>query len=130
MTPPRTKRSVPEWVGKTPDSAAPPTVRLRNFRDHDGRCHICGLKIHVGEKWDSDHVKRIEDGGVNRESNLAPAHRACHSKKTAEENRRQAKADRMAKKHLGIKPRKSRPIAGSKASGWKRKMDGTVERRT
>jgi hypothetical protein len=29
-----------------------------------------------------------------------------------------------------IEPKKkSRPLMGSKASGWKRKMDGTVERR-
>jgi hypothetical protein len=36
---------------------------------------------------------------------------------------------RVRKRHLGIVKR-TRPIPGSRASGWKRKVNGTVERRT
>lgn len=125
-----TKRSVKEWVGRTPDSAAPPTVRLRNFRDHDGICHLCKRKILAGEKWDSDHVIGVEDGGLNRESNLAPAHRTCHMRKTGAENSRRDKADRQAQAHLGLRKAKGRPLLGTKASGWKKPFNGPPERRT
>ena len=40
-----TGRTVPEWIGKTPDTPAPPRVRLRIFETFGGRCAICGRKI-------------------------------------------------------------------------------------
>jgi 5-methylcytosine-specific restriction enzyme A len=40
-----------------------------------------------------------------------------------------AKAKRQQRAHLGAKARKSRPIPGSRASGLRKRMDGTVERR-
>lgn len=95
-------RSVPEWIGKTPDTKVPDRVKLRVWERHEGRCHICTAKIMAGDLWDTDHVKRLKDGGENRESNLAPAHKRCHARKTAEENRQQAVDDRKRKKHLGI----------------------------
>lgn len=107
-------RSVPEWIGKTDDTPIPPRVRLRVFDAHKGICHISNRKIRPGDKWDCDHVKRIKDGGENRESNLAPALKAPHQAKTAAENRDQAKTDRLRKKHLGLTPEKpkwpSRPF--------------------
>ncbi|RWF41621.1 MAG: HNH endonuclease, partial [Mesorhizobium sp.] len=33
-------RSVKEWIGKTPDSVPPATVRARIFLRADGICHI------------------------------------------------------------------------------------------
>lgn len=95
-------RSVPEWIGKTDDSQPPPRVRLRVFERWDGKCHITGIKIRAGDLWECDHIKRLKDGGENRESNLAPALKWAHSQKTAAENAAQAKADRLRKKHLGI----------------------------
>lgn len=99
-------RSVPEWIGKTPDTPVPPRVRDRNFLAHDKICHVCKCPIRIGDLWDTDHVIRVKDGGPNRESNLAPAHERCHSDKTTKENKQQAIEDRKRKKHLGIKPRK------------------------
>lgn len=122
-------RTIPQWQGKTPDTAPPPRVKLRVFQNHDGRCHICKAKILAGDQWDTDHVIRIRDGGKNIEGNIAPAHKRCHARKTASENTQQAVEDRKAKKHLGIKKATSRPLPGTKASGWKRKMNGEVERR-
>jgi len=40
-----------------------------------------------------------------------------------------AKTVRQQDKAAGIRG-KSRPMPGSKASGWKKRMDGSVERRT
>lgn len=97
-----TGRTVPEWIGKTPDTPVPMRVKLRVFARFNGICHISKRKIRPGDKWDCDHVKRIKDGGPNRESNLAPALKEFHQQKTAEENAQQAKEDRIRKKHLGI----------------------------
>lgn len=121
-------RSVEEWVGASDDAVPPPRVRLRVFERHGGVCYLTGRKIGPGDKWDLDHVRALCNGGENRESNLAPALRDAHRKKTAEDVKARAKADRVRKKHLGIKTTRS-PLPGSKASGWKRRVDGTVVRR-
>lgn len=105
-----TARSVKEWIGKTPDSKAPPRVRLRVFDAHGGICHISGRKIRAGDAWELEHVVRLKDGGENRESNLAPALVNFHKEKTADENKQQAKEDRIRKKHLGIWQSKSPKI--------------------
>ena len=99
-------RQVAEWIGKTPDTPVPPRVMLRVFDRHKGICHISKRKIRAGEKWECDHVIRLKDGGENREMNLAPALVIPHQEKTAEENKQQAKEDRLRKKHLGIAPKK------------------------
>ena len=95
-------RSVAEWIGKSPDSKPPPRVLLRIFDRANGCCHISGQKIKPGDKWEAEHVKRLEDGGQNRESNLAPALVEPHKRKSAEERERAAKADKAKKRHLGV----------------------------
>ena len=114
-------RSVPEWIGKTPDTKVPPRVRLRVFDKHNGVCHISNRKIMPGDKWELEHIIRLKDGGENRESNLAPALVIPHQEKTAIENAEQAKTDRLRKKHLGIptKPKynwPSRPFSRRRSS--------------
>ena len=95
-------RSVEEWIGKTPDSKAPPHVELRIWRRWNGKCHITGRKIMPGDDYQIDHIKRLEDGGENRESNMAPALSDPHKEKTSAERDRAKKADAMARSHLGI----------------------------
>jgi len=120
-----TGRKVPEWIGKTPDSKVPPRVRLRVFEAHSGICALSGRKITAGDKWDLDHKQALANGGEHRESNLQPAIREEHRKKTAEDVRMKAKDRRIRSKHLGIHKSKS-TLDGSKGSKWKRKVDGTV----
>ena len=104
-------------------------LRLWLWERDQGRCNICGLKIQAGEPWEVEHVKRLDEGGADTPENMAPAHAAgCHAGKTRQEARQHAKADRQASKHLGLK-KPSRPLPGSKASPWKKRMDGTVVRR-
>lgn len=103
-------RSVTEWIGKTPDSRPPKAVRLRIFERCNGICHISDVKILPGDEWDVEHIKRLDDGGENRESNMAPALKAPHRKKTGEENSRGKKADRAKMKHLGIKDAPAAPL--------------------
>jgi 5-methylcytosine-specific restriction endonuclease McrA len=111
-------RAVPEWIGKTPDSAVPMKVKLRVFARWDGRCHISGVKILAGDKWDVEHVKPVRSAHpgephLNRETNLRPALKEPHRKKTAQENSDNAKADRVRAKHLGIWKGSGRKIAQS-----------------
>jgi len=90
---------------------------------------VCHYPIAAADAWECDHEKRLADGGANAESNLRPVHARCHKEKSAEENRRGAKADRIAKKHHGIRAKQSRPMMGTKASGWYKPMIGPAVRR-
>lgn len=123
-----TKRSVPEWIGKTPDSAIPPRVKLRVFEAHGGVCYLTDRKIMPGDDWDAEHKLAICNGGENREGNLAPALRTAHHKKTRADVKIKAKNERVRKKYLGIFEAK-RPIPGSKNTPFKRKIGGTTVRR-
>lgn len=105
-------RAVPEWVGKTPDTPAPPRVRLRVFQSHGGICHIAKRKIAAGEPWQLEHVKALINGGENRESNLAPALTDKHREKTAEDLAEKSAVYRKAAKHRGIRPRPRLQSAG------------------
>ena len=122
-------RSVPEWIGKTSDTPIPPRVRLRIFEAHGGVCHLSGRRIQAGEPWDCDHVVALVNGGEHRESNLAPALRDKHREKTALDVREKSIVRRKRMKSIGIAAKKGRPMPGSRASGLRKRMDGTVERR-
>lgn len=121
-------RSTKEWIGKTDDAKVPDYVRLRVFDRADGVCHLSGRKIRAGEKWELEHVVAISNGGEHRESNLSPALADPHKEKTRLDRKEKATRDRKRKKFLGMKNSKH-PMPGSKASPWKRRMDGTIERR-
>ncbi len=98
-------RSVPEWVGKSDDTKVPPRVRARVFDRENGICHLTGAKIDpIRDAWDLDHRIPLILGGEHRESNLFPALRNAHKKKTAAEVAVKSKIARTRKKHLGIKP--------------------------
>ena len=43
------------------------------------RCHICGGKITVGEKWQADHVFAHAHGGASSLDNYLPAHKICNN---------------------------------------------------
>ena len=121
-------RSVEEWQGKTDDTPAPPRVRLRVWERCKGLCGQCGRKINAGESWTLEHLKALVNGGANREANLGVTCGWCLPAKNAADVAEKAVVYRKRAKHLGIKP-KGRPMDGSKASGWRKRFDGTVERR-
>lgn len=122
-------RSVEEWIGETDDAKVPDRVRIRIFEAFGGMCHRSGLRISAGDAWDLDHLIALANGGEHRESNLAPVLREHHKEKTREDRKVQSRIYRVKKRHLGLAKSRGRPMPGSKASGWKRKFDGTWERR-
>lgn len=76
-------RSVPEWVGKTDDTPAPPRVRVRVFERCERKCGQCGRKIRPGENWTLEHVIALINSGQNRESNLGVTCDWCLPEKNA-----------------------------------------------
>ena len=122
-------RTVDEWIGKTPDSAIPPRVKVRVFERAGGKCHISGRVIRAGEAWDCDHIVALCNGGEHRETNLAPALAGPHRIKTAADVAAKAIVARKRAKFLGVAP-KGRPMPGSRASGLRKRMNGQVERRS
>jgi len=126
-------RKVKEWASDNPDAMPPPSVMLRLLRKQGERCAHCTRPLKPGN-IQREHVKPIWEGGRNRESNIELwCINPCALDKNGEENTRRADADRAAAKHWGFKApskkKRSRPVPGSRASPWKKKVDGTVVRR-
>ena len=82
-----------------------------------------------GLRAEFDHMIPLILGGEHRESNLTLLCHECHAAKTKLDVKLKAKVARVRQRNLGIKKRKGRPLPGTKASGWRKRMDGTVERR-
>lgn len=97
-------RSVPEWIGKTDDTPAPPRVRLRVFERCGGKCGECGRKIRPGEGWTLEHLIALINGGKNAESNLGVTCDWCLPAKNAADVAEKAKTYAVKAKHLGIRP--------------------------
>ncbi len=111
-------RSVPEWIGKTPDEPFPPRVRLRIFERDGGKCQCgCNRVIRAGDKWDTDHAIAIVNGGENRESNGRTILTEHHKVKTKSDLKIKSKTARVRGRHLGVKKLRS-------IRSW-RKFDGT-----
>lgn len=101
------------------------TARLAEF---GGCCGGCKLPIDAASGCEWDHIIPLELGGDDEIENLQPLCRSCHRTKTTVDVGRIAKAKRVAARHVGIKGPKS-VLPGSKASPFKKRLDGTVERR-
>lgn len=75
-----------------------------------------------------DHVLPDALGGEPTLENCAVLCRACHDEKTHKSDvPRISKMKRQRVRNLGAKTT-ARPIPGSKASGIRRRMNGTVEK--
>lgn len=121
-------RSVPEWIGATPNTAIPPRVKVRVFERAGGKCQECGVKIRQGMVWECDHVVALVNGGANAESNLECVCKPCHGLRTREDVAEKATLAKKRKKALGVSKSRSRPMPGTRASGIRKRMNGTVEK--
>lgn len=113
-------------------SEFPPKVRLAAWERAGGKCENCGNKIVSGNGPHYDHSTPDAVGGSPTLGNcVVLCIRPCHMLKTTKTDVPEiAKTKRITAKHIGAERTASRPLAGSKRSGWRKKMDGTVERRT
>ena len=100
--------------------------------DQQGRiwmtCHLNGCRIDpVRDPWRADHIRRWAEGGGDTPDNLLPICVRCdREEKVPKDISEVAKGKRVAAKHYGVKKRSARPMPGSKASRWKRKINGEV----
>jgi 5-methylcytosine-specific restriction protein A len=92
-----------------------------------GRCEGCGSSLQPG-RFTYDH--RIADwlGGDNSLENCNVLGFCCDKPKTANDQGVIAKVKRIRDRRIGALTSK-RPMPGSRASGFKKRMDGTVVRR-
>lgn len=93
-----------------------------------GCCDECGNSITRGVQY--DHIVPAWLGGAATLENCACLCTPCHSLKTAKHDVPAiAKTKRVLAKRIKAEGRHSRPMPGSKASGIRKRMNGTVERR-
>ena len=91
----------------------------------DGKCGdpACRKRLIRG-LFQFDHTQALEHDGDNELDNWrALCTKPCHADKTKRDNQARAKRDRIA---VGGRKRKGRPMDGSKASRFKKHMDGSV----
>lgn len=126
-----TARTLPEWIGNTPETRAPARVQARIIMAQDGICACgCGVKLGLaGERIEFDHVQAMILGGENREGNLRALRAPCHKGKTRQDVAQKAVEARKRAKHLGIAPKSSRPLPCGRDSKWKAKIGGGRELR-
>ncbi len=123
-------RAVEEWVGKTDDAKVPDRVKVRVLIKAEGICASCTRRIMgAARQWECDHIVSLINGGKHAESNLQVLCANCHKSKTADDVAIKSKTYAMQKRHLGLRKSRWRAMPGTKRSGIKRRMDGTVERR-
>jgi 5-methylcytosine-specific restriction protein A len=113
-------RSVPEWIGKNDDTAAPDRVKDRVRERDKWVCQGCKRQLREGDKGEVDHAIAICNGGPNREQNLWLLCDWCHDEKTKLDVAAKSKSYRIRRRRAGIKSR--HPI-----QGW-RKFDGSPVR--
>lgn len=93
-------RSVPEWIGSSDDAAIPPRVRIRTWDRCEGKCHLCGRKIPVGDAWIIEHIIALINGGANAERNLCLTCSWCKPIKDAADVAEKAKTAAVRRKHI------------------------------
>jgi len=101
-------RSVPEWIGKTPDTKVPTRVKLRILDREKSVCHECDQPIHSTDKPEFDHRPALINGGENQESKIFPVHVKCHKQRTAKDVAEKAKVADVRAKNTGITRAKGR----------------------
>ncbi|GEP11696.1 HNH endonuclease [Methylobacterium gnaphalii] len=118
-----------EDVGTTRRRPLPPSQKLELYEKQKGICPLCELFMVPGKKLIDEHLRWLGLGGTNDFDNRAIVHKACADLKTHGPRGDLARiADAKAQKRaaLGFKAPKGRPMPGSRASGLKKRMDGTV----
>ena len=102
-------------------------VKAQAFLRSNGQCEQCGAKLFAGNRsYEYDHTKEDFFGGEPTLENCKVLCRSCHNTKTQAAAPVIAKTRRQAEKDQGIKAPSRHPIPGSRASRWKRKLNGTT----
>lgn len=115
-------RSVPEWIGKRPESMPGKLVLLRLYTRQNGLC-ACGCNRVMNlnrDKIDREHTIPLIDGGENRESNLTLMLHEHHVPKTSAEASQRAEARQHQAKAFTRPPSKWQSAGFAKAPPQRR----------
>lgn len=121
-----------EFAKKTQRAAL---LRSGGACEADGDIYGLGHGVRCGADMtrtgaEFDHINPDANSKDNSLENCAAVCPKCHLWKTVHRDRPLiAKTNHQQDKARGIKPRGHRPMAGSRDSKFKRKMNGQVERR-
>ena len=103
------------------------SVKLAAFQRANGHCESCGQKIVTVAQY--DHAVPDALDGEPTLDNCQVLCGACHRRKTSDlDVPAIAKAVRTNEKLMGLR-RRGPAMPGTKRSGWKKKLDGSTERR-
>lgn len=100
-----------------------PLQRLKVFEAAGGRCHLCEMRIQVGQPWDVEHVRPLALDGADNAANMRPAHKDCHATKTKADAASWSKAKRMKARHIGIKKPSRFPKPPAGYNYWTRRIE-------
>lgn len=100
--------------------------RVRLFLEADGVCCLCEQRIRDGEAWTIEHLIALSLGGKDTDENCRPAHERCRRVKDKQDAAAKAKRDRIVDAGYRGEGKKKSRFPGSKASRFKKRMDGTV----
>jgi len=117
-----------QFIAPTPRRNMTKARRTRIFLAANGMCCLCHVQIRAGESWFIEHPEALNLGGSDNDADLRPAHTKCKPAKDAADKKLIAKRNTTIDKGCADKPRKSRPMPGTKASGVRKRMNGDVER--
>lgn len=117
-----TARSVPEWIGETPDSPVPMRVRVRLYDRAKECCQECFRRLGPADRWQPDHIVALVNGGENRETNLRVICEWCHPEKTRRDVAEKSAIYQKRARHIGAKAK--RPWH----PGLRKKVSGEVVR--
>lgn len=98
------------------------------FRSRNGICFLCKTQIRDGATWTVEHPETLDGGGSDDDADLWPIHEGCKAVKDAVDAAEKGKRDRLVTAGWAGK-RRGPPMPGTKASGLRKRMDGTVEKR-
>ena len=104
-----------------------PVKRAAYFRSC-GYCEECGSELGEGNV-EYDHEISAWMGGEATLENCKCLCKTCHTSKTKNDIKAIAKSKRIRDKLIKARKPKGRPMPGTKRSGFRKRMDGTVERR-
>lgn len=101
---------------------------IKRASDDQGRiyCEGCGALV---KRFQIDHVRPDGLLGEPTLENAQLLGECCFAPKNAKDTTDIARAKRRQAKDMGAKKPSSRPIPGSRASGWRHKLSGEWVRR-
>ena len=113
-----------EDVGTTKRGSLSTRRKLAIWEREKGLCMLCNTRLVPG-KFIYEHVKALELGGEDIDSNIRLTCVNCATEKTKADHKNAAAAKRTKASTLGLKKSKT-PLPFGKGSKWKRKLDGTI----